>query len=277
MRISALGPHGSFSEIAALAYAKSISGACDVVLYPSIVDAFEAIGQDCEEGVVPIENMLDGHVSLSLDLLALSDLHIVRELIIPVRFSFVGNVKDLADVRRVYAQIVTQGQCRVLMKRFPRGVEIVTTESNSASYHEAAKGNAGDGAIVPAHMTGGSAAFGKVIDHVHDHPNNVTRFVALSGAQYPHDHSQLYKTSIVILDVADEPGALYKILGEIEHERLNLSSIISRPNKTHFGKYHFFMDIEAGYPENEKLKKVIDIIGVKNRIKVLGSYPQATV
>jgi len=275
MRISALGPKGSFSELAAQRYAEFIGGVNEIRLYPTILAAFEAVGTECDEGIVPIENMLEGHVSLSLDLLAGSKFHIVREIMIPVGFSFIGNAASLDEITKVYIQSVTQGQCRNFLKTLPRTVTIETTPSNSASFDEALRGIHGEGAIVPCHMTSSPHPFGIVEADVHDHPDNMTRFAVLSSHEYPYDPSCPYRTSIVILDVADEPGALYRILGELHEHKLNLSSIISRPNREVFGKYHFFMDIESEYPGNPELKRALDNISVKNRIKVLGSYPIA--
>ncbi|HEY1405459.1 MAG TPA: prephenate dehydratase domain-containing protein [Spirochaetota bacterium] len=277
MRISALGPTGSFSELAAIRYAESVSEKTEIRLYATILAAFEAIGNECDEGIVPIENMLEGHVSLSLDLLAGADIRIVKELLLPIHFSFVGNSPSLDAISKVHIQSVTQGQCRKFLKTLPRTAVIETSQSNSASFEEALKHIPGEGAIVPLHMAHTSEHFPIIINNVHDHPNNMTRFAVLSKKDYPHDSSQKYRTSIVILDVADEPGALYRILGELEDKNLNLSSIISRPNKEQFGKYHFFMDIEAEYPESSNLKTALDNISIKNRIKVLGSYPIAKI
>lgn len=275
MRISALGPKGSFSELAAIRYADFIGGQHEIRLYPTILAAFEAAGNECDESVVPIENMLEGHVSLSLDLIAGSDLHIVRELMIPVGFSFVGNATSIDEINKVYIQSVTQGQCRKFLKTLPRTMSIETTPSNSASFDDALRGIHGEGAIVPRHMVTSPDQFRTIVHDVHDHPDNMTRFAVLSGKDYPHDPSLEYKTSIVILDVADEPGALYRILGILHRHNLNLTSIISRPNREAFGKYYFFMDIDSEYPENEELKSALDSIRIKNRIKVLGSYSVA--
>ncbi len=76
--------------------------------------------------------------------------------------------------------------------------------------------------------------------------------------------------------MADKPGALYVILREFAEQKINLTSIISRPTKLAFGKYHFFIDVDGRYPDDEPLKAVIDKISGSNRVKIPGSYPKAT-
>jgi len=70
MKISCLGPSGSFTEMAAVNYISQSSLKYDIILYPNIMKAFEAVGVEADAGIIPIENMVEGFIPLSLDLLA---------------------------------------------------------------------------------------------------------------------------------------------------------------------------------------------------------------
>jgi prephenate dehydratase len=275
IRIATLGPEGTFAERAALAYAKESKEDYRIILYPSIADVFAAAGKDCDTGVVPLENMLEGYVQVALDLLLASELTISGELILPVRFSFVSNVKTMKEVEKVYVQFVTQGQCRKFLDSLRPGVNIVTTESNGASLEQVKKGLPGEGAIVPQHSAAGRERFGLVVEDVTDHAESRTRFIVLSREHVPFEPQKAYRTSIVILEVADRPGALYAILKEFAERKINLTSIMSRPTKLALGQYHFFIDLDGRYPEEERLKAALDEISTINKVKLLGSYPKA--
>ena len=81
-RIGVLGPEGTFSHQAARALFQgarqaqnsidsgSGSGTTSVIFYKTIHDVFNAVESDeCDKGVVPIENSLGGSVGFTLDAL----------------------------------------------------------------------------------------------------------------------------------------------------------------------------------------------------------------
>lgn len=273
-KLAALGPHGTFSELAAERYSQEQGEKSDVILYPTITRVFQAIGRECERGIIPLENMLEGHVQLPLDLLLISDLSIIYELLLPVRFSFIATVKDLAEVEKVYAQFVTQGQCRKFLDSLSPHVKIITTESNGTSIGQLQKNIRGEAAIVPAHALTGNE-YGLVMHDITDFPNNQTRFIILSREPAGYDAGHDYKTSFVILDVADRSGSLFTILREFASRNINLSSLMSHTTKVELGKYHFFIDAEGRYPEDERLGSALESIAASAKVKLLGSYPKA--
>lgn len=270
-KIATLGPVGTFTELAAKKYIKEVKEKLEIVLYPSIIKSCNAVGNECELGIIPIENTLDGYVQRSLDLLLQTDIKIINELYLPIQFSFVSNEKDLKNVKKIYAQFKTQGQCVKFLDQFESS-KIITTESNGISYNEIKKGNEREAAIVPNHILDHSNNFEYIIDNVTDYSKNETRFVVVSKNPIIHNVDKNYKTSLIILDVADEPGALSNILNEFAKRSINIHSIMSRPEKTVMGKYHFFIDIQGAYPNDKLLKEAIDKIKIKNKLKVAGSY-----
>ncbi|MCI0843122.1 MAG: prephenate dehydratase, partial [Chloroflexi bacterium] len=68
------GPPGTNSEAAALVYAERAGGGFDLVPLPSITAVAAAVADgEAEEGVVPIENSIEGAVNETLDLLIHAD------------------------------------------------------------------------------------------------------------------------------------------------------------------------------------------------------------
>ncbi|GIM28849.1 prephenate dehydratase [Clostridium polyendosporum] len=270
-KVATLGPTGTFTELAAKKYIQNVNMDAKIVFYPSITKVFNSIGRECELGIIPIENLLDGYVQPTLDLLSHTDLHIIYELVIPIQFAFVGNDLNMSDIKKIYAQFKTQGQCCRFLEQFTNA-KIITTESNGESLEQVRKGTLGESAIIPRHMLDVGEKFTYNIENVTDSVDNETRFIILSKDAVSYDMNKDYKTSIVIVNTLNEPGVLSKILNEFSKRDINLTSIISRPTKSALGKYHFFIDIDGYYPEETNIKQAIDEISKRNVVKILGSY-----
>jgi prephenate dehydratase len=271
--IAALGPSNTFSEIAAQMYvARSVPDG-QIELYPTIKKVFTSIGRKCEIGILPIENMLDGYIPQVLDLLLHSRLTIIDELLVPVHFSFAANCKTIEEVKRVYVQFVSQGQCSDFIEQFPQGVEIVTTESNGESLERLRAGDFDEGAVIPTHALN-AYTFPLIINNINDYLENKTRFIVIAEQEQAFCDDLRYKTSIAILEGTDRPGMLSDMLSAFARRNINLLSIISRPTKESMGKYHFFIDIE-GYARDKLIQEALADVRKCGFVKLIGSYPKA--
>lgn len=273
-RIATLGPVGTFSGKATEEFRKTQGEHSQVEYFPSIKKALEAVGNSTDLGVLPIENLSEGFVSVVLDYLAGRTLTIIDEIIVPIQFSFVANVSDLKDVHKVFSQFVAKGQCSDFIESLDC-VEMSTTESNIESLDRLSGSEIGLGAIVPAGSYQQSD-FPLIIDNVNDRKNNQTRFLVFStkpeqGEPQPHIK---YKSSIIVIDDKDHPGFLDSILSPFSKNHINLTSIVSRPSGAVFGKYHFFVDFD-GHVSETPISQVLAEISLINKVKVLGSYPVA--
>jgi prephenate dehydratase len=272
IKIATLGPKGTFTELAAKKYIERFQSNAKIVFYPTTAKSFHAVGKECDLGIIPIENTLDGYVQSSLDLLLGSDLKIMYELILPIQFSFVSNSLDISEVQKVYAQFKTQGQCSKFLEQFA-STQIVITESNGASFEQVKKGILGEGAVIPKHILKTEDEFPLIVKNVADSEDNETRFIVISKDPVLYEPGKRYKTSIAIItNDADKPGILSEILNEFSRNEINLTAIISRPTKRMLGKYHFFIDKEGHYPQTETVKQTIDRISENYTIVILGSY-----
>ena len=112
MRISYLGPAGTYSEIAALTYATRDDTFVPHATFPAAVRAVEQ--GDADVAMLPIENVLEGSVTTTLDLLVHdTKLMIAAELVIPINHQLLGKPgTDLAQVEILYGHPQSLGQCR---------------------------------------------------------------------------------------------------------------------------------------------------------------------
>lgn len=270
-KVAVLGPPGTFTEKAAQKYLKIQNLDGELSYYTSLRKTFDAVGKDCILGVIPIENTLDGFVQMILDLLTHSELKIIHEIVMPIRFGFVSNC-DIECVENIYTQFKSKNQCLDFLEEFS-DKRIITTDSNSESYETVVSGGCSDGAIIPMHLIDEGSNFSTIIPDVADSIDNQTRFIVLSKELNDEESfDKLWKTLLVIHDDSDRPGLLVDILNFFSNEGINLISIISRPTKTGLGNYNFFIDVEGCYQRNEVVKKAIERVTKDFDIQVLGSY-----
>ncbi|MEP7706347.1 prephenate dehydratase [Paraglaciecola sp. 25GB23A] len=273
IKIATLGPAGTFSDTATQRYIKTQTQACEIHYFDSIKLALNAVGDRCEYGVLPVENFSEGFISLVLDHLLDSDLSVVSEIRLAIQFSLVSQTTQLAAIRQLYVQFVAKGQCSEFIDALG-GIEIETTESNMESLRCASQGNNQTAAIVPSSAVR-PEDFPLVINDVNDYKNNETRFLVFTKntAVCQKDLALEYKTSVIVMDENDHPGFLGEVLLSFSNRKINLTSIMSRPTRQTFGKYHFFIDFD-GHVDDINIAQALAEIAGNCKVKLLGSYPK---
>jgi prephenate dehydratase len=96
--IAVLGPENTFSEIAARKFVERQADEISIEFFPTIKRVIDAVGHRCAYAIVPIENMIDGYVQQTLDLLLHGRLTIIDEILVPIEFAFVANARSIDRV-----------------------------------------------------------------------------------------------------------------------------------------------------------------------------------
>ena len=176
--IAYLGPPGSFSEEAAVAYGGADAEYLPLGSMPAVVTAIETGA--ASGGVLPIENVLEGSVPTTLDLLIHeTDLRIAGETVIPITQYLVARPGiGLTQIKLLYGHPQSLGQCRKFIERCLPGVATVASLSNSAAPAEALADERPAAAISTlraAQLTGAHI----LASSINDRADNVTRFIIL--------------------------------------------------------------------------------------------------
>ena len=274
LNIATLGPKETFSDLATHQYINSQSKPFNIKYYSSLSDTFKAIGSDCEYGVLPIENLSEGYVQVVLDHLLSTDLVVVSELLLAIKFSFVADCEQFSDLTDLYVQFVAHGQCSEFINKLSN-VKVHNTQSNIESLLLAENKGKGAGAIIPQHALEMVNSHFLVNDNVTNYENNQTRFLVLTKQAQQRIEGALYKTTLVVKNENDCPGVLGNIVNAFASEKVNLTSIMSRPTKSQFGKYHFFIDID-GHQLDENINASLTQIKAQYPVTVIGSYIKAS-
>jgi prephenate dehydratase len=271
MRVGYLGPAGTYSEEALRASAPE---PVDEVPYPTIYDTVMAVHDgEVDRAVVPIENSIEGAVSVTLDTLALeaTDVRIVAEVVHPVHHCVVAaDELDLGEVRRVVSHPQATAQCRRFLRERLGQAELVVAPSTAEAVLSVRDSCAADvalGSRLAAELYGCRI----LVADVEDHPDNVTRFVWLAPAAEAGRSGT--KTSVVFWGGGDQaPGWLVHGLQELASRGVNLTRIESRPRRTSLGHYMFFLDLEGGVREPGVADALDALRAQVEELRVLGSY-----
>jgi prephenate dehydratase len=269
-RVAYFGPAGTYTEQAAVTYCPE----AELLPYPTIPAVAAAVEAGmADEGVVPIENSLEGAVTFTLDLLIhQSKLRIRSEVVLPIHHCLMAKPGTRAeDIKVIYSHPQALAQCRAyLERRFPQA-QPVASLSTSAAVEDAQKSQA-TAAAISSRRAAELYGVEVLAENIEDSPNNVTRFVALAATDHPPTGAD--KTSLCFSFDYDAPGILYTALGEFARRGINLAKIESRPDKRTLGRYIFLVDVE-GHREDAVLQDALESIRARvSTFKVFGSYPR---
>lgn len=275
MKLGYLGPPGTFTEEALL----SMPGArdADLVAFASVPNVVAAVASgEIDAGLVPIENSIEGSVSVTLDTLAFDehDVQIGAEVVRPVRHALLGVAGAAIDgVRDVVSHPHATAQCREYLARALSHARVHAANSTAEAAREVADRGDATWAAIGAPLAAELYGLAVLAETIEDRAENETRFV-LVGREGPAPSGE-DKTSVVCFIEKDRPGSLLAILHEFSDRQINLTKLESRPTKERLGEYCFFIDME-GHAGEPPVRYAIDSLRTKIlEVKVLGSYPRA--
>jgi len=272
-KLAYLGPAGTHTEAAAMQHDNT------AILLPhsSIRDIYQSVVNGvADQGIVPIENSLQGSVTDTLDILIQETaLLIHQELIIKIEHSLIAKPgTDPKTINTIYSHPQALGQCKLFLDHhFPKATRVASLSTASAveevlnpqSANSAAIGNRRAALLYEAEI---------LSDNIQDSQGNATRFVVLDRED--HKPTGRDKTSLSIAFEGDRPGLLYYSLGEFARRDINLSKVESRPNRETLGRYVFLIDLEGHQTQEHVLDALQALRSHTASVKILGSYPRAT-
>lgn len=296
-----LGPAGTFTEEALLSSAPA--EAVQPVPFATIYDTVLAVREGAVRwAVVPIENSLEGSVTVTLDLLAdeRDDLQIVGEVLLGVEHALIAaGPCELSAIETVLSHPQVPGQCTRLLRNELAGARVLATSSTAEAVRRVVAEDRPDqaalGTRLAAEIYGGTV----LREAVQDRDDNVTRFLWLaprskgdagesasagdrsasdagrSGGPPPWlaDSRREWKTSLVFWGAgAERPGWLVRCLEAFARREINLTKIESRPQRSALGHYVFFLDIQGERREPRIGEALETLHAVCEHVRVLGSY-----
>lgn len=275
MRITYLGPEGTFSDDALRAAAGDLD--VEAEPRPTVYEAIAAVADgDADRAFVPFENSIEGAVRATLDTLAFDarSLTIAGEHDHPVSHSLIARTElGLGEIEAVLSHPQASAQCaRFIREHLPRA------ETRAAGSTAEAVRTVSESREPWAALGAPSAAgrYGAVVlrEGVEDEPDNVTRFVwvAPEGTAVAGDGP--WRTSLIFSELGeDHPGALVDALTELSSRGVNMTRIESRPLRRGLGRYMFFLDLDGAGDDPTVAAGIEALRSKAESVRLLGSYP----
>jgi prephenate dehydratase len=232
-------------------------------------------------GLLPIENLVNGTVRETYDLLLEHDLAIVGEVIVPVRLCLAALPgQRLEDIERVYSHIQALGQSERFLREH-RWTLLTTYNTAGAGKLVADRGEHGSAAVL-SHRAAGIFGLEVLVDEIGDEPDNRTRFLVVAQPDAPEPlprglpaQADRPMRTTLVFGVRNEPGALYRCLGIFAAASLNLSKLESRPIRGRAWEYVFWVDLDADLALPATGRAMEALRAAAATVRVLGSYPRA--
>lgn len=266
LRISYLGPEGTFTHQAAL---KKFGEKSEFIPCKTIDNIFREVEKDrADYGVVPIENSIEGVVTHTLDMFVESNLNITAEILLDVHHYLLSKEGSLANIKKIYSHPQAISQCwNWIIENLP-DTKLIETESTATAVKMAKreKKSAAIGSLSAADIYN----IGVIAEKIEDYGENITRFLVI-GKNFS-EKTGKDKTSILV-SIKDRVGALHDILLHFKRNNINLTRIESRPSKKKAWDYIFFFDF-IGHKDDTNIKNTLKKVEKESGfLKILGSYP----
>lgn len=272
MKIAFLGPQASFTQLAT----SQIFPNEELLPQSNILDCFKEVQNDLvEKAVVPLENSIEGTVSMTLDYLYdFDEIFVETEVVMPIAHQLMIHPEN-HEFEKVFSHPQALAQCfHFLQENYPN---IVKQDFNSTS--ASAKLIAENPQEKWAAIANSYAAklYGlKIINHnIQDFEQNHTKFIVISKKQ-----NQLTldfqksgeKTSLLITLPEDQAGGLHQVLSVFAWRKMNLSKIESRTLKTGLGNYFFFINVANEWHPVLSNNALEELKSLGTDVKFLGHY-----
>jgi Prephenate dehydratase len=275
------GEPGAFAEDAAIA----LFGDAPRLPVGSFREVFEAIvGGAADAGVVPVENLVNGSIRETYDLLLEHVLQIDAEVVVPVDLCLAALPgRPIDAIERVYSHIQALGQAERFLRT--RSWSLLTTY-NTAGAGRFILGRA-DTAAAAVLSRRAALALGLEIlaESIQDVPDNRTRFLVLvrpgpdarpaAAPQLAAPGTARRSRTTLAFGVHNEPGTLLAALEVFANRSINMSKLESRPSREAAWEYVFWADLDAHQLEPACAAALDDLRAVATMVRVLGSYPRA--
>jgi len=242
--------------------------------YRSFADTFHAVATgNVNYGLVPVENSQAGSINDVYDLLRQHDLFVIGEIGLPVNHCLLCLPgQALSDIKRVISHPQALAQSDVFLREL--GVEIAATYDTAGSAKMIREGNLEGVAAVASAGAAELYQLEILARNIQTVKDNYTRFIVLSREPAPRRPGNA--KTMIVMATSHQPGSLYKCLGFLTENNINLLKLESRPSRQRAWEYVFYLDFEGHREDSSVRNAIAGLAGHTTFCKVLGSFTKNT-
>ncbi|MFU8779476.1 MAG: prephenate dehydratase [Kiritimatiellia bacterium] len=263
--VTFLGPSGTYSHLVAQ---KRFAG-CRMLPQDGILDVCAYIARHPKAyGIVPIENSSGGTINETVDVLLdeTQAIHIHEEIALHVKLALLGHKGK--TIKRLYSHFVPLEHCAPWINSNLPGVHKQECDSTAAAAARTAADP--DGAALCSRFLAKRFNLELLEFPVESSTPNVTTFIVI--AHRPARLPRIRKTTLALC-LPNTPGSLYRFLGTLQTENINLSRLVSRPIRGRRQEYAFLVDLDAD-AESTPVKRALQAASIEaTSLRICGSFP----
>ena len=264
------GEHGAFSEEAILLGLTAETSRVPCRTFQEICLAVST--NRVEAGLLPVENSTTGSIHTSYDLLLENNLHIIAELILPVRHcAMLPPGVEVEKVREVISHPQALEQCAHWIAS--QNWEPVPVYDTAGAARSLAEEKPPDRAAIASETAARLYGLNILARSIQDIQENYTRFLLLAKENEPIGKPS--KTSLIFA-TRHKPGALHSCLDILARRGINLNKIESRPDRKKPWHYLFYLDFEGDAADPKVTEALEEMSTHTEFLRTLGSYPTRT-
>lgn len=272
-QIAYLGPGGSYTEMAKDIFCKKY----ELDAYQTPLQTIKRVLEFVDEtphsvGILPIENSVEGTVRETIDNLIRTkntNIRILSEIVIPIKHCLLSRTTELYSIGAIISHPQALAQCQhFIHNEMARNLTIIEVASTAEAARKLQDYNLTYAAI-------GSEKTAEIYNlnilqcNINDDPDNQTRFALIGDFETPKTDND---NTTLAFSTENKPGALLEILQIFHNHEINLSYIDSRPSKTKFGEYTFFVDFDGHISEEKIIKTLEEVKSHTHYYRLVGSY-----
>ena len=262
------GVNGAYSELAG----KEIYPNASSIACKTFEEMFESVRNNkAQVALVPIENSRAGRVADTQRLIPDSHLKIIGEYFLEVNHCLVALPGTLIkDIKRIHSHEQAIAQCRNNIIKMEKDMVVAADTAGAAKMIANIKSK--EDAAIASSLAAETYSLEIIKNNFQDLENNVTRFLIMSNDLMMPDINDPYLMTTLVFELKSIPAALYKSLGGLASNGVNMTKLESYINPKGFDVAQFYADIE-GHPKNENVKLALEEMKYFcKRIDILGVY-----
>ena len=273
VRVAYSGEPGAFAEDALIAFFGESATSLPVGSFGEVREAL--LDGRAHFGILPIENLVNGTVRETLDLVRDGALEIVGESVVPVNLVLAALPGVTIDeVTRVYSHAQALAQSEPFLRT--RAWQLLSTYNTAGAGASIRERSERDAAAVLSPRAAKLYGLVELASGIERDPGNRTRFWVLrtSGSTAELSARTGAPRTTLLVGVPNVPGALLAVLQNFAEAGVNMSKLESRPSQVGDWEYVFWIDLDAGVSEPALQGVLRELEAVTSELRILGSYPR---
>ncbi|WP_415326617.1 prephenate dehydratase [Chryseobacterium sp. MMS23-Vi53] len=277
MKIAFLGPQASFTQLTTTQLFPNE----ELLPQTNILDCFNAVENgEVDKAVVPLENSIEGTVSMTLDYLYKTpEIKIEAEAVLPIAHHLMVHPDcDVEAIEKIYSHPQALAQSFHFLDSHFKGVQKQDFSSTAAAAKHVAENTDRNLAAVANQFAANLYGLKIIHRNIQDFEQNHTRFIIISKKQnvYQNENLQILgeKSGMLITLPEDHAGGLHQVLSVFAWRKMNLSKIESRTLKTGLGNYFFFINVVGEWQPILHQNALEELKALEAEVDFLGNYKE---